>query len=44
MRNAAIIVGIIWIVLSASVPMLQSWEMGSSINSIASEQLAELEK
>ena len=43
MRNALIGIGIIWILISAAVPALQSWEMGSSINSIASEQLAELE-
>jgi Tfp pilus assembly protein FimT len=44
MAKLIIVIALIAITINVAVPALQSWDMGSSINSVGSVQLAELEE
>lgn len=44
MAKILIIIGTLWALGSAAVPALESWDMGSSINSIGHEQIAQVEE
>jgi hypothetical protein len=44
MKQLLIGIGILWVIGSAAVPMLQSWDMGSSIDSMGTEQIVNIEE